>query len=60
MEAIILKAIEQLPNMAIAIVVIWWFMQRFAETLSDNKTTLDKLYALIENLIDRLDNEQSQ
>jgi hypothetical protein len=57
MEQIILKAIEQVPNLVIAVVIIWWFMQRFQQMLDDNKTTLERLYALIENLIERLDGE---
>ena len=60
MEQIVIKAVEQVPNLVIAVIIIWWFMQRFQEMLLDNKTTIEKLYALIENLIERIDNDTGQ
>ena len=57
MEQIILKAIEQVPNLVIAVIIIWWFMQRFQQMLDDNQKTLERLYKLIEQLISRLDND---
>lgn len=55
MEAIILKTIEQVPNLVIAVIIIWWFMMRFQEMLSDMKQTTEKLYGLIEKLIEQID-----
>lgn len=60
MQEIVLKAIEQVPNLIIAVIIIWWFMQRFQEMLEENTKTTEKLYALIENLIERLDDDAGQ
>jgi len=56
-EPIILKVIEQVPNLVIAVIIIWWFMQRFQEMLSDTKKTTEKLISLIEQLIEKLDSD---
>lgn len=60
MESIVIKLIEQLPNLAIAIIIIWWFMQRFQEMLADMKQTTERLYALIEKLMEQIDNSPDQ
>lgn len=60
MEQIILKSIEQLPNLVIAVIIIWWFMQRFQEMLADMKQTTEKLYSLIEKLLERIDHSTGQ
>jgi len=57
MEELVLKVAEQAPNLVVLIVVLWWFMQRFQEQIAENKQTVERLYSLLERLIEKLDDD---
>lgn len=60
MENLILKVVEQAPNLIVLVAVLYWFMQRLQEQIAENRQTVERLYSLLERLIERLDDDAGQ
>lgn len=60
MENLILKVVEQAPNLIVLVAVLYWFMQRLQEQIAENRQTVERLYSLLERLIERLDDDTGQ